>query len=710
MLHGKLPAADSYEIALPSFIYDYFKISGYRDRETGKTVEINDYDDIIGKKMNIGLSYKDKDEYIISGVVDLGLDYSRYLELADPKAENSINPLTYMSLISELEAMRDYSYATLLFVNQSIIDELVSNAANSAETVNGSVQLMLVKDPSAEYLWDEGNVLSSVYVSSLNYLEKLDNVKWFDGVEKKALADNEIIVSFSSLIDMICSQSYDAMLYESSVLVGFERDLYNKSQDGGGFFYVNTLNDILNSLKFYTGYKYAVENQSDAVTYYKSWEKSYHGGSIHDSKYYTSDEFLMDFANAYAYNDLKFTGSESLVDNYIDELISKYKIGRYFISKEVAETLVSKMTVDKEMYVSYDVSSLRYLQNFKYNYNDVLARKYAFDNYSEAKDFFSYTHSKYDYGYGYQPDVDEIISFYVNCFINDYDYVDANTKEKIEAYKAKYGGAEKYDDYMSDIIVNLYKSTQKDGTLVIQWYSNVGGNGMSDALSIVGIYKSVQKNGNFIYDSYSSFFVLSDNFINKILGANRGGIYSFAIGNMPEGQNKISDVVDFSYELFDDNYRFSLMNNVTEQLSMVDELLNMLGQIFLYVGIGFAVFASLMLSNFIGTSISYKKHDIGILRAIGSRSADVFKIFFAESFIIAMINYVLSAAGTLTVTIFINKILREDAGLLITFLNFGIRQIAVLLLVSVAVAFIATFLPVKKIASMKPIDAIKNRK
>ena len=70
----------------------------------------------------------------------------------------------------------------------------------------------------------------------------------------------------------------------------------------------------------------------------------------------------------------------------------------------------------------------------------------------------------------------------------------------------------------------------------------------------------------------------------------------------------------------------------------------------------------------------------------------------------------LSIAGTLTVTIIINKLLREDAGMLITFLNFGIRQIGVLLLVSLGVAFIATFFPVKKIASMKPIDAIKNRK
>ena len=117
-----------------------------------------------------------------------------------------------------------------------------------------------------------------------------------------------------------------------------------------------------------------------------------------------------------------------------------------------------------------------------------------------------------------------------------------------------------------------------------------------------------------------------------------------------------------------------------------------------------------MLSNFIGTSIAHKKQEIGILRAIGSRSADVFRIFFSESFVIAMINFILSAALTLTACIVLNGVLRTEAGLLITFLSFGVRQVALLLIVSVGVAFLATFFPVKKIASKKPIDAIKNRK
>ncbi|MBR7101212.1 MAG: FtsX-like permease family protein, partial [Clostridia bacterium] len=101
--------------------------------------------------------------------------------------------------------------------------------------------------------------------------------------------------------------------------------------------------------------------------------------------------------------------------------------------------------------------------------------------------------------------------------------------------------------------------------------------------------------------------------------------------------------------------------------------------------------------------------EIGILRAIGSRSNDVFRIFFAEAFIIAMINFFLAIVTTGVVSAIINSILRDDIGILITILSFGVRQIGLLLLVSLAVAFISTFIPVKKIASKKPIDAIRKR-
>ena len=177
---------------------------------------------------------------------------------------------------------------------------------------------------------------------------------------------------------------------------------------------------------------------------------------------------------------------------------------------------------------------------------------------------------------------------------------------------------------------------------------------------------------------------------------------------MPKEKSEIRDLVEYCYTSTD-NVKYKMQNSVTWELDTVDEALKVLSKVFLYVGLGFAVFAAIMLSNFIATSISYKKQEIGILRAIGARSNDVFKIFFSESFMIALMNFVLSVITTVIITAIINGVLREEVGILITILNFGFRQLALLFVISVAVAAVASFIPVYRIASKKPIEAIRNR-
>ncbi|MDD3947278.1 MAG: ATP-binding cassette domain-containing protein [Clostridia bacterium] len=187
------------------------------------------------------------------------------------------------------------------------------------------------------------------------------------------------------------------------------------------------------------------------------------------------------------------------------------------------------------------------------------------------------------------------------------------------------------------------------------------------------------------------------------------GSYSFAITAMPKGTNAIKELAEFYYGQEESGYYYSMHNEVNVLLDMVNSLFEDLAKVFLYVGLGLALFASLMLTNYISTSITYKKREIGILRAVGARSSDVFGIFFNESLIIALINFVLAVAASVATVIVINTALRTNYGLLITFLIFGIRQVALMLGVSLVVAFIASFLPVIRIARKRPVDAINNR-
>ncbi len=227
-------------------------------------------------------------------------------------------------------------------------------------------------------------------------------------------------------------------------------------------------------------------------------------------------------------------------------------------------------------------------------------------------------------------------------------------------------------------------------------------NSIDKGIKIVGILNT--KDDDFGYDAV----VLSDACLEKFLGDRGMGEYDVLIGAMPKDKGDIKELVTYCYtEDEDTTVRYELVNPACFELDALNEVILVLAKVFLYVGIGFALFAAILLSNFIATSVSYKKQEIGILRAIGSRGNDVFRIFFAEAFIIAMINFILASLATAGIVTAINSAVRTEVGLLITFLDFSVRQVALLFVISVAVAAIASFLPVKKIASKRPIDAIK---
>ena len=231
----------------------------------------------------------------------------------------------------------------------------------------------------------------------------------------------------------------------------------------------------------------------------------------------------------------------------------------------------------------------------------------------------------------------------------------------------------------------------------MEWYNESG-------YKIVGIIQVDETN-----TAFSKVGVVPEKDFNNFT-AGKDAVYDFAVGKMPEDKQGVNDLVSYCYgDANNKTERFELQNSVTYELDTVNSVLHTMANVFLYVGLGFALFAALMLANFISTSISYKKQEIGILRAIGSRGNDVFRIFFAESFIIAMINFVLSSIGVFAATTIINYLIRNELGILITILNFGIRQLLLLLVVSVAVAAAASYVPVKRIASKRPIDAIRNR-
>lgn len=208
---------------------------------------------------------------------------------------------------------------------------------------------------------------------------------------------------------------------------------------------------------------------------------------------------------------------------------------------------------------------------------------------------------------------------------------------------------------------------------------------------------------------YGEYYLVIDDQYYEQFKSGEQGPYIRAIAKMPNSSKDIEKAVRFNYFFEENNVSYHMDNEVSYLLDQVNNLVEQLSKVFLYIGIGFAVFSSLLLFNFITTSITQKKREIGVLRALGSRSFDVFSIFYNESLIITFINYVLAVIATNIVVIILNRYIRNEYGILITFLRFGLRQLIMMLLISILVATISSFLPTYRISHKKPIDAIRNR-
>ena len=287
-----------------------------------------------------------------------------------------------------------------------------------------------------------------------------------------------------------------------------------------------------------------------------------------------------------------------------------------------------------------------------------------------------------------------------------------------------------FSNYKYDVVETYKTIFQADIDMIVDHIQNLEGLNLTYAdelnnsekveSTIVGFYyEKAQTDGSLWFENYA---ILGDDIYRALKAkADSAGVYSFALGVMPTDEKAIKHIVSFhnnnlneviAYDgTGDDNPKTQLLlvNEITNTMDEITSLAKELSLYFLYFGIGLCVFASLMMMNFIATSISYKKREIGILRALGSRKSDVFGIFFNESLVIAFINFILAFVAGGVVTGVINNSLRSEYGILITIFNFGIRQMLLILVVSVAVAFISSLIPVINISKKQPIDAINNR-
>ncbi|MBQ3116226.1 MAG: ABC transporter ATP-binding protein/permease [Clostridia bacterium] len=152
---------------------------------------------------------------------------------------------------------------------------------------------------------------------------------------------------------------------------------------------------------------------------------------------------------------------------------------------------------------------------------------------------------------------------------------------------------------------------------------------------------------------------------------------------------------------------FEMQNDFYEEANVIASTMADMKLAFYIAGAIFGVFAILMLFNFISVTINSKRKEIGILRAIGARKVDVFKIFIVEALIITLSCFVISAGLSAVACNIINKAIMSMAEVSLSALNYGFFSVSVLFVSSIIVALLATAFPVRKEAKKSPVDSIR---
>ena len=690
---GRLPNAAG-EITITELLYRQFNEYGFTDAKTNESInagELTMTDDgsknsIIGKNIRLQSNQGFDTTFRIVGVVDTHFDYERYADFL-PQDENERpseeegNMLSQMVLQMEIQSEIGYGFHALCFVHADDIESLSKNSYVSFKELGTYMSMgnknMYLTVNSSRFPTGEDDEGSDSYETSIQSVAGSDALKylsvtWLNG-EKTALGANEIILPLSVLDNLLPNAFTWTVDYDA--LDSFMTQKYGSSwtEDRGSF--DNVYDNIYNAASRYysVGYEQLIANiQKDVFPFFL--EKL--GITLPDD--------TMSFTSG-CYGEL-----ENLLRNMSNEK--------------------GTMSVKVEL---YQIDSL-----LRYLYADYTVTKYDL-----AKDQ-EFRNKMIEYYYGGdlgERTEDEIardaIYFYANTYLTWSELGCDNNRYGLSGREigllAKNILSEKAGidtaTLAERISFSLSTMEWKDGMDV-----NTGSN--TKNYTVVGFYDNTKY--------YYGDLVVSDTLLSEFKQwriDNQGeydtiedradhtdGIWAFAVAPMPHDKETLRTLVTMSYADNGEDLCFQMQNAIMGTLDTFNEFIEIGSQVFLYVGLGFAVFSALLLMNFIATSISYKKRDIGVLRAVGARSSDVFKIFFSEALMIALINFLLSTA-VVVAGVFIANGLMHAEGINITLLSYGIRQFVLMLGVSVGVALLASFLPVYNIAKKKPVDAIKDR-
>lgn len=153
--------------------------------------------------------------------------------------------------------------------------------------------------------------------------------------------------------------------------------------------------------------------------------------------------------------------------------------------------------------------------------------------------------------------------------------------------------------------------------------------------------------------------------------------------------------------------KYAMTNVLYQTTKEMSEIVYEMKVVFSIATAVFGAFAMLMLFNFISVSIQSKSKEIGVLRAVGARRIDVFKIFIAEALFITATCFIVSTIFSALSCAFFN-VYTVGTAVKISLFNYGLVNVLMSLGMVLVVSCIATGIPVINTSRKSPIESIRS--
>ena len=108
-------------------------------------------------------------------------------------------------------------------------------------------------------------------------------------------------------------------------------------------------------------------------------------------------------------------------------------------------------------------------------------------------------------------------------------------------------------------------------------------------------------------------------------------------------------------------------------------------------------------------TINSNKKQIGILRSLGTKQSDLFKIYYLESIIIVTISYIFSTILLYFGVIISNNIISKDLFFNVKPIVFNINSLLYMFILIILISFVSSVLPIISLSKKKPIDVIYDK-